>query len=154
MYLETSFVSACVTTRTDARSGYRRDISREWWDTQRHLHELLISPEVTAELSDPAFPQSTDALAWIREVPVLLINEEIVGLATILVNERVMPAPVAGDAIHVATCCVHRVEYLLSWNVRHMVNPRKQVHLQTICFRAGYVPPQILTPDLLWESSE
>lgn len=62
-----------------------------------------------------------------------------------------MPSPVAGDALHVAASCIHRIDYLLSWNVRHLANPNKVSHLQTICVRTGHIPPKIVTPELLWE---
>jgi len=55
--------------------------------------------------------------------------------------------------MHVAAACVHRIDYLLSWNVRHLANPNKLTHLQAICVRTGYMPPRIVTPDLLWEKS-
>lgn len=77
VYLETSFVSACVTDRDDASSLCRRKASREWWDTQRVYHNLFISAEV------------------IRE---------------------------------------------------------KVRHLRVICRRLGLVPPEIVVPDLLWET--
>ena len=64
-----------------------------------------------------------------------------------------MPGPVFGDAVHVAVCCVQQVHYLLSWNVRHLANPNKLAHLQTICVRTGHTPPWIITPDLLWEGT-
>lgn len=65
-----------------------------------------------------------------------------------------MPAPVAGDAVHVAVACVHGLEYILSWNVRHLANPNKVAHLRAVCTRAGYAPPAIVTPDLLWETAD
>lgn len=151
VYLETSFVNACVTTRTDVRSLYRRDTSREWWETQAAAHRLFVSVEVLAELSHPDYPQGPDALAWIEAVPLVDVDEEVRGFANILVRERVMPAPVAGDAVHIAAACVHAMDYVLSWNVRHLANPHKVVHLRTMCIRAGYLPPRIVTPDLLWE---
>lgn len=88
---------------------------------------------------------------WVAEVPLIDIDEEVRGLASIFVAERVMPAPIAGDAIHVAAACVHEIEYVLSWNVRHLANPNKAEHLRVVCVRAGYLPPRIVTPDLLWE---
>ena len=41
---------------------------------------------------------------------------------------------------------------MLTWNVWHLANRNKLEHLRTICRRAGCIPPQIVTPDLLWES--
>ena len=151
VYLDTSFVSACVTTRTDTPSLYRRELSREWWSSQGPRHERFVSAEVIAELSAPGYSQGAEALGFIAELPLLAIDEEVRGLAQVLIQERVMPGPLAGDAIHVAVASWHAMDYLLSWNVRHLANPNKLVHLRTVCLRLGTVPPRILTPDILWE---
>jgi hypothetical protein len=65
-----------------------------------------------------------------------------------------MPGPVAGDAVHVATATFHGVDFLLTWNVRHLANPNKTAHLQAVCLRVGLAPPGIVTPDLLWETDD
>ncbi len=154
VYLETSFVSACVTDRDDTASVYRRQVSRGWWKEQRAKHELFVADEVLAELSHPDFRQGSDATALIDRIALLPVNEEVHGLAKILVREKVMPGPLAGDAIHVAVATVHRMEYVLTWNVRHLANANKLEHLRIICRRVGYVPPQIVTPDILWDYQE
>src|SRR5271170_3312297 len=152
VYLETSFVSACVTNRTDSASLYRRNESLEWWASERDKYELLVSSEVLAELDDPEFPLRSDAIAFIQGIPVLDVTEETIGLARVLIEEKVMPRPLKGDAIHVAAATLVRAEYILSWNVRHLANPNKRVHLARICMRLGYVPPSIVTPEFLWET--
>ncbi|HWL93322.1 MAG TPA: PIN domain-containing protein [Phycisphaerae bacterium] len=152
VYLETSFVSACVSRRKDAPSAYRRQISTEWWDTQRHKHDLFTSLEVIDELEDARHRQKDAALKLIEGVPLLNIDEEVRGVAQILVNDRVMPGPLSGDAIHVATAAMHHIEYIISWNVRHLANPNKMAHLRVVCRRIALIAPQILTPDLLWEN--
>jgi hypothetical protein len=151
VYLDCSFISACVTDRTDPLSLSRRQISREWWDSQRRGHELFISQEVLDELSAPEFGRSKEALDLVADVPLLEIDDEVQGVAEVLVKEFVMPAPAVGDAVHVAVSSVNGIEYLLSWNVRHLANPNKMRHLQAVCRRLGLIAPQILTPDLLWE---
>jgi hypothetical protein len=154
VYLETSYISAFVSDRTDPVSAYRRDLSRQWWGVQAHRFELCISAEVVKELSHPAYPHSPEALGLIEGIPLLPITEEVRGLAELLVREKVMPKPAVGDAVHVAAATVHDVDYILSWNVRHLANPRKTKHLRTVCLRLGLLPPQIVTPDLLWEESD
>ncbi|HRQ73867.1 MAG TPA: hypothetical protein PLU35_12650 [Phycisphaerales bacterium] len=134
--------------------GYGIASSLEWWATQRSRHLLFISAEVLRELTTPGFRHGDAALRLIEGVASLAFDEDVLGLASLLVAERVMPGPAAGgDAMHVAVATAHRVEYLLSWNVRHLANPNKLVHLRRVCLRAGLVPPQIITPDLLWEST-
>lgn len=151
VYLETSFVSACVTDRSDPASVYRRELSQDWWTTQARRHEIFVSAEVLAELAHPTYPHSQEALAFVENIPLLVVNEDVQGFAMLLVKERVMPSPVAGDAIHVAVVCVHCISYMLTWNVRHLANPSKVAHLRVICLRAGLLAPQIVTPEMLWE---
>lgn len=151
VYLETSFISACVTDRTDPVSAYRRQTSEEWWNTQAWRHDCCVSSEVIAELSHPAFARSEAALNLVAKTPLLPLTDEVAGLAAILVRDKAMPRPTAGDAVHVAAAAVHAMDYLLTWNVRHLANPNKLEHLRTICLRVGILPPRIVTPDLLWE---
>jgi hypothetical protein len=151
VYLETSFVSACVSDRTDAASSYRRETSREWWERQRQQHRLFVSDEVVAELSDPAFPRSQAALDWIAGIESLAVAPEAIGFARVLVAEKAMPGPLKGDAIHVAVATVCSVDFVLSWNVKHLANPNKVEHLGKVCLRFGLLPPRIVTPEFLWE---
>lgn len=154
VYLDTSFVSACVTTREDTASVYRRETSLEWLATQAHRHELCISTEVLDEVNNPGFKASGDAVASLQSMTLLPITDEVRGVARILIRELVMPGPEnVGDAIHVALTMVHGVRFLLSWNVRHLANPNKIMHLLVVSRRLGMSPPAIVTPDLLWEDT-
>ncbi|MFG0315252.1 MAG: type II toxin-antitoxin system VapC family toxin [Phycisphaerales bacterium] len=155
VYLETSFVSACVTDRTDARSVYRHGTSLEWWQKQRSSHEVFVSSEVLAELGVPGHRGRAEALELIRGVPQLEVSDEVVGFAGVLVSELAMPRPAAaGDALHVAVATLHGMDYVLTWNVRHLANPNKIEHLRKVCFRFGRLPPTIVTPEFLWEASD
>jgi predicted nucleic acid-binding protein len=152
VYLETSFFSECATIRTGAIDLGRRATSLRWWQTQAKSFELFISNEVIRELSDPDFPEAVrvPALAMMSGLNALPLDPEVISLADLLVRERVMPAPsVEGDAIHLAVAAVHRIDYLLTWNQKHLANPNKRTHLAVICARVNLVLPQIVTPDLL-----
>ena len=101
VYLGTSFVSACVTDRDDTARVYRRQVSTGWWKGQPVKHELFVAQEVLAELSHPDFRQRSDATTLIHGIALLPVDQEVRGPARILVREKAMPGPVAGDAIHV-----------------------------------------------------
>jgi len=155
VYLETSFFSACVSDRSDPASIYRREESRRWWVQQRKLHGLFISAEVMRELSVSTYPHGNEAIALTAETQVLGLDEQTHGLAKILVREKAMPGPEAsGDAMHLAVATVHQMDVVLSWNVKHLANRNKVVHLREVCRRIGYVPPEILTPDGFWETED
>ena len=67
-----------------------------------------------------------------------------------LVLEQVMPGPAdEGDAIHLAASIVHRMDYLLTWNQRHLANPNKRTHLMVVAARARLQLPELVTPDLM-----
>jgi hypothetical protein len=157
VYLETSFFSECVTARTGAIDLGRRQTSLNWWRTWSKAFDLCISPEVVRELSSPDFPAGVRAaaLAMLEGLHTLAFTPDVASLAEILVREKVMPAPgVEGDSLHVSFCIIHRVDYLLTWNQRHLANPNKRTHLAVICARLNLAIPQIVTPDLMIVENE
>lgn len=129
--------------------------SNEWWGREAKRHELFISGEVIRELSAPTFPNVSMALDMARGLSLLRLTREVQELGELLVTERVMPAPATGgDALHVASATVHGMDYLLTWNVKHLANPAKRTHFAIICMRLGLVAPMLITPDLLQETDD
>jgi hypothetical protein len=67
-----------------------------------------------------------------------------------LVGEKVMPGPAnEGDALHIAVSVVHQLDYLLTWNQKHLANPNKRTHLTILAARARLRLPELVTPDLM-----
>jgi hypothetical protein len=67
-----------------------------------------------------------------------------------LVGEKVMPGPAnEGDALHIAVSIVHQLDYLLTWNQKHLANPNKRTHLTILAARARLRLPELVTPDLM-----
>jgi hypothetical protein len=150
VYLETSFFSACVSVRTGAKSVGWRASSLEWWNQERKYFELFVSTEVYNELAAPDFPQSAEALAMLAGINLLRPDGAVAEIATMLVEQKVMPGPATtGDAVHVAIAMANRMDYILTWNVKHLANPNKRIHLATLCLRLGIPMPQLVTTDLL-----
>lgn len=150
VYLETSFFSACVTTRTTPKSLGWQASSLEWWDTERFRHDLFISTEVVRELSAPEYPNGHNAIAMLAGLNLLKPDDIVENIAALLVAEKVMPGPaVAGDALHVAFALVHRMDFILTWNIKHLANPNKRIHFAAFCMKLGVPVPQLVTTDLL-----
>jgi len=153
VYLETSFFSECCTIRTGEIARGRRAVSLQWWRNDALKFDLFISNEVVRELSSPEFPEAVriPALDMLAGISQLALTDDVVGVAGVLVRERVMPGPAAeGDALHVAACLVHRIDHLITWNQQHLANQNKRTHLQVVCARLGYLLPEIVTPDLMF----
>jgi predicted nucleic acid-binding protein len=151
VYLETSFFSACVTTRPDVNSQSWKQRSLSWLKTQAPRHALSVSAEVVRELSSKSYPNRDAARAFVADIQLLPVTAEVLALGQLLIDQRVMPGPLKGDAIHVAVAAYHGIEYVLSWNVQHLANPNKRVHLARVLMGVGKAAPLIVTPDVLWE---
>jgi hypothetical protein len=152
VYLETSFFSECCTIRTSDIARGRRATSRDWWQNHAPKFDRYVSAEVVRELSSPDFPESVrePALAMLRGLTLVPTTPEVITFAEMLVNERVMPAPAnEGDALHLALAIVHSMDYLLTWNQKHLANPNKRTHLTIVAARAELRVPEIVTPDLM-----
>ena len=74
------------------------------------------------------------------------INTRDEKLAELLIVDGGVPTSARIDALHVAVAAVHRIDYLLTWNCRHMSNAVKRPVIRSICLNAGYVCPEMCTP--------
>ncbi|MGN6625771.1 MAG: type II toxin-antitoxin system VapC family toxin [Tepidisphaeraceae bacterium] len=152
VYLETSFFSECCTIRTGDIARGRRATSLDWWRHFARGFDLYVSAEVVRELSSVDFPRAVrePALAMLRGLTLLPTTPEVVSFAELLVAEQVMPEPAnEGDALHLAVSVVHHMDYLLTWNQKHLANPNKRTHLTIVAARARLQLPELVTPDLM-----
>jgi hypothetical protein len=154
VYIETSVPSAYVTTRSDAGSAHRREVTRDWWSEQLALYDVATSDAVELELSQGAWAGKAEAITLIQSLRRLALTTEVRAVAHRYVEERLVPVSVAGDATHLAVACVHECDFLLTRNIRHLANPNKLRHLTVINRRMGLLTPQIVTPEMLWLEDE
>ncbi len=150
VYIETTIPSAYVSSRTDPGSLHRRHETREWWIKQLPFYEGSTSDNVLLELQNGVWPNQAEAIALIESLPRIEINLEVIETAQRFINEKLVPASLAGDATHLAAACVHAIDFLVTWNIRHLANPRKVEHLSTITGKMGLHLPIIVTPEALW----
>ena len=150
VYVETTIPSAYVSTRTDASSIHRRDLTRAWWTDQVMQYDAWASEAVILELGQGDWPGKPEALALIEPLPRVAVTHEAASVARRYVLERLVPADVQGDALHLALACIYEFDFLLTWNIRHLANPNKLSHLTVINRRLGLLTPQVVTPEMLW----
>ena len=72
-------------------------------------------------------------------------------LAKELILNGALPPKAVEDAIHVAIAATNGVPFLLTWNCRHIANAKIRHLIDAACFRRGYLPPVICTPEELME---
>ena len=62
-----------------------------------------------------------------------------------------IPPRAVRDAAHIAVAAVHEVDYLLTWNCKHLANAQIMRRIAGVCERLGQRMPIICTPEELME---
>ncbi len=83
----------------------------------------------------------------LQVIALLEVNQAAGALARKLVTDGPIPTKAAVDALHIAVATVHGVDYLLTWNCKHIANAEMQGKIEAVCRINGYEPPVICTPE-------
>ncbi len=147
VYLETSVVS--YLTAWPSRhliTAANQQITHEWWREERDKYELFVSEAVIEEAS-AGDPEMAKARLEILNPLILLTPKGVeAALARQLFDKGPLPAKAAVDAVHISFAAVHGLDYLLTWNCKHIANAQMWRSIIAICQRNGYEPPIICTP--------
>jgi hypothetical protein len=126
----------------------RQELTRQWWDEDRGKFRAVSSQLVIDEASagDPMAAQ--ERLAYLAGLPLLDVQHPgVAELADRLIAEHLLPEKAAADARHVAVATVFGVDYLLTWNCKHIANAETLPGIYKILRDSGYEPPLIVTPE-------
>ena len=130
----------------DVRLLADQEATNDWWKLRRHEYDTFISETVLLEISrgEAAFAAARlDALRGIlvlRDVPVAA------ELTQRLLDEGIIPPKAADDATHLGLAAAHGIEYLLTWNCRHINNPMLRRRIERACAACGLECPVICSP--------
>lgn len=149
-YLDSNVISYLTARPSrDVVSLAHQQVTRDWWDRQRHNFELHISELVAFEIGrgDPAAAQAR--LEFVRDLPVLRITPEARVLADRIFRATTLPDKASSDALHVAMAAVNGMDFLLTWNCTHIANGVVLKIVNKVCRDSGYEPPIVCTPEEL-----
>ena len=150
VYLETTIVGyAASEPSRDLIIAARQQITRDWLAAAAHRYELFVSQPVVREASAGDEQAAGQRLALIEGIPLLAVTDEAGELAAKLVDEGAVPRRAAEDALHIALAAVHGIQFLLTWNVRHIANATMRQVIERVCRDSGFEPPVICTPEEL-----
>ncbi len=150
VYLETSFISYLTAKPSrDIIVAAHQNLTLEWWEKRRQDFELFISQTVVDEAKQGDPEAATRRLKILEWIDFLDITEKVETFAYRLIDYKIIPANEMRDAVHIAVSCVHGVNYLLTWNCKHIANAEKHQKIGDVCTEFGYVSPIICTPEEL-----
>jgi hypothetical protein len=107
-----------------------------------HLHFMLrrlLNKRHPKEISAIA----TQRLDLLKPLMLLELTEEAFELSEAFLKPSNLPPKASNDALHIALATVYGLDYLLTWNFKHMANAQIQRKLAQISFDLGYVLPVI-----------
>jgi len=150
VYIETTIVSYLAARPSrDLIVAAHQQLTSEWWLKRRSNFDLFTSEFVFRETSAGDEIVARKRLDFLTEIPVLSINESALSLANSLIQRGIVPQVYAEDASHIAMATVHGMDYLLTWNCKHIANAQIQRSIGIVSRDAGYEPPVICTPEEL-----
>jgi predicted nucleic acid-binding protein len=152
VYLETTIVSYLTgRPNRDIRIRAHQQATRRWWRTRRMDFRTFVSPLVWDEAAAGDAAAARRRLRLLRGVPVLAISDPVKRLAAYLLQRGAVPDIAEVDAAHIALAAVHGMEYLLTWNCKHIANAAKRDEIEEACSQLGFRSAIICTPEELLE---
>ena len=152
VYIETT-VTSYLTARParDVVVAGHQQSTRDWWEMAADRFELVVSHLVRQE-GGVGNPDAVRArLSVLAPLASLDATAEAEELAETLVRTAAVPADAMRDAAHIAIAAANGVEYLVTWNCRHIANAVTRPLIESACRQAGCHPPVVCTPAELME---
>lgn len=151
VYLETSVISYLTAKSSrDLVAAAHQQSTRELWDQIKRF-EVFVSELVLEECASGDASAAASRLAIAAAIPSLDFTDAVESLAKNLPTVAALPERAADDAIHVALAAVHGMDFLATWNCKHIANPATRKKIERTCIEAGYAPPILCTPEELLE---
>ena len=147
VYVETSIVSY-LTARPSPSPlvAAWQEVTVSWWNHQRRDFDLCTSALVIEEASRGDPEAAERRMAHLEGIPLLAASDQVIKFAGRLVHPGPLPIGAADDAFHIALSAVHAVDYLLTWNFKHIDNALIKPRVRALCTEHGHPCPEICTP--------
>ena len=147
LYLETSVVSYFVAERSESIriAAHQRSTIAMWKGLVNH--DVFVSDLVVEEVSKGNQKQVELRLVAIKDFNVLAVNDKATKLAKNLLSKNAIPVKCPEDALHIAVATVYEMEFIVTWNFKHINNPFMKNRIRAIIEEEGYKSPVICSPE-------
>ncbi|MBV7332444.1 type II toxin-antitoxin system VapC family toxin [Chloroflexi bacterium TSY] len=153
VYVETSVISYLTAWPSrDLIIAANQQLTQEWWKVRRGEFDIYVSQLVIQEAERGDEEAAKERLQALEDIPLLQLDDDALILAEQLINTNTLPQEAVEDALHIAVATVNGVDYLLTWNFKHIANATMRRRIEQVCRDVGYEPPIICSPQELMES--
>lgn len=150
VYIESSVISYLTArpSRDLVIAGHQA-VTADWWDDHRMRYDVHVSPLVVEEISAGDAAAAAERLRLIADVPSVAIEAEAESLALALLAANAVPANSTRDALHIAIAATQGMDYLITWNFRHINNASTRTMVVNAVSDFGLVCPVLCSPEEL-----
>lgn len=150
VYVETSVIGYLTSwpSRDPIVAGHQQ-ATAEWWGIAPSKFELFISELVVVECAAGDQQAAAERLQILEGLPRIAPTDAAAKLTQALLLGKAVPTSEPRDAAHIALAASHGVEFLVTWNFRHIANIGRRAAIEEICREAGFEPPMICSPESL-----
>lgn len=150
VYLETSVISY-LTARlsTSLIVAAHQQLTAFWWEERSKQFALYVSQVVIDEIAAGDKQAAGKRLGLVKKIAILDVSDDVIELAAHLIAAKAIPKKAVQDAYHVAISAIHGMDYLLTWNCKHIANAEMRLRIQKTCADKGVRSPIICTPEEL-----
>jgi len=150
VYIETTVISYLVPrSMRDVIQVARQQLTRAWWDQRAEDFDLVVSQLVINEAARGDQRYARKRLELLNDLPLLSATPESEDWANRILASRVFPPQATADVAHLALATAHGVDFLLTWNCKHLANPLLLRQVGRMIRAAGLEPPIVCTPEEL-----
>lgn len=147
LYLETTIPSYLTAwPNSDLVVVAQQKITKDWWRDRREHFDIYISEFVWEEAADGDPEAAKERLEVLKPFQWLEASEQVIQLGSLFIAPGILPEKAATDAAHIAVCAVHKIDYLMTWNCRHIANGEIVKQVRRVCEQHGFQCPTICTP--------
>jgi hypothetical protein len=150
VYLETSIISylTAIPTNNLIASAYQK-ISRKWWKESLFKYDPYISQAVIDEIKRGDKKAALRRLNAVEGIELADISLETYQLSTNYFEILDIPEKARLDTLHIACAVLNELDYIVSWNFKHIANVRTREKISTYNAIRGLKNPMICTPEEL-----
>lgn len=150
VYVESSVISYMTARPSrDVVTSARQTVTIEWWDAYKDTFEIFVSELVIKEIGSGNAAAAQKRLLFVENIPVLETTKNAVELAKLLVEERAVPDSCIEDALHISIAAVQRINFLLTWNFKHINNANTREKISKVIMQAQLKSPILCSPEEL-----
>jgi predicted nucleic acid-binding protein len=152
VYIETSVISYLNSRPSrDLIIAAHQQITQDWWDNSLKHYDAFISSVVIDEISRGNKKAAELRLNSVDLFKILEVTDDVHKLADLYFKNMAGKENVRLDAYHLAFASLYNLDYVVTWNFKHIASGKIKSMIQNINYDRKLKIPILCTPEELTE---